>query len=395
MIISTTGELEKVCRRLLDAGTFALDTEFVRERTYYIRLGIIQVAAKDMEAILDPRSIGTLEPFFELVCDRGIEKIVHAGEQDFEAFFERNGEPPNSVFDTQVAAAMVGYGDQIAYAKLVEEVTGVKLSKLETLTDWMARPLTPHQITYALDDVRYLLALRKHLGRRLKALGREEWVREEFRRLEDRATYAPVDPHEAYKRIKVRGLNDVQRGVLREVAAWREREAMRRNLPRAWVMRDQPLIQIARQKPDSVESLRQVRAMKRRELGRSSADLLAAVARGLSAPAQSKSSRARVPGILAQAKPLRKLLQAWVYAHAAKAKIAPSVLTSRAELKALVEGHLREEIPALPVLTGWRQELVGRELLDILAGKLKVAIDPDTGELRGTGEQGEPSGGNL
>ncbi len=385
MIITSQSRLEDLCSQLRAAGSFAFDTEFVRERTYFIQLGILQVATAETEAVLDPQAIESLSPLYELISDPAVEKVVHAGVQDFAIFYERSGKPPRNVFDTQIAAALLGYGDQLAYAKLVEKISKVKLSKLETMTDWTARPLTQAQVDYALDDVRHLPTIRRHLGTRLTELGREQWAREELLYLEDSSTYRLTEPRKAYERIKVGGLDGQQLGVLRELAAWREEEAIRRDLPRGWVVRDQALVEIARRRPSSLKGLRQVRTLRHQEWSKDGNAILAAVSRGLvdpvdKEPAPAANARARATG-----KPLVRLLEAWLYARATEAEIAPSMLASREQIKTLTLGYLMGDVPAVPVLSGWRRELVGQELLDILAGKIRLVVEPSTGELKSNG----------
>ncbi len=385
MLVTSQGQLEDVCSQLRAAGSFAFDTEFVRERTYFIQLGILQVATAETEAVLDPQAIESLTPLYDLIGDPAVEKVVHAGVQDFAISYERSGKPPKNVFDTQIAAALLGYGDQLAYAKLVEKISKVKLSKLETMTDWTARPLTDAQIDYALDDVRHLPALRRHLGARLTELGREQWSKEEQLYLEDPSTYHPTEPREAYERIKAGSLDSQQLGVLRELAAWREEEAIRRDLPRGWVVRDQALVEIARRRPGSLKSLRQVRTLRQQEWSRNGNALLAAVSRGLVDPVDREQAPAASARARAKGKPPLLLLEAWPSARAAQAEIAPSMLASREQIKALTLGYLMGEVPAVPVLSGWRKELVGQELLDILDGKIRLVVEPSTGELVTTG----------
>jgi ribonuclease D len=381
MIVTTPRQLEKLCDSLREAGSFAVDTEFVRERTYYIRLGIMQVACPDVEAILDPQSLESLDPFYELICEPAVEKVVHAGEQDFFVLFERTGKPPRNVFDTQIAAALVGYGEQLSYAKLVQKVTGVHLSKLETLTDWTARPLTRAQVGYALDDVRHLPSLRSHLGKRLEEMERIDWAKEEFRYLEQPETYTLPEPHEFYERIRSGSMDGRHLGVLRELAAWREEEARRRDIPRGWVVRDQTLVEIARKVPTSLNELRRIRSMKTQEVERSGALLLELIRRGTENPVSENASKAPPTRVKSRAKPLIRLLDAWLHARAVSAKIAPSIVASKDQLKALVEGHLQGSVPDVPVLSGWRRDLVGRDLLDILTGKLRLRVKSRTGKL--------------
>ena len=388
-IVETTKELGQLCEKLGAAGSFALDTEFVRERTFYIQLGIVQVAAQGLEAVIDPHAVESLEPLYALVTDASVEKVVHAGEQDFAALYEKGEIVPQNVFDSQIAAALVGYGDQISYAKLVAKVTGVQLKKLETLTDWTARPLTKAQIDYSLEDVRYLAEIRKHLGERLEALGRSGWELEECARLESAETFRTPAPLEYYKRLKTGGLNGGNLGVLREVAAWREEMARSRNLPRGWVIRDQSVLEIARRKPSTIKSLKQIRSLKPHQIGKDGESIIESVRRGEQNPVDEPTPdkmRSKVPP---QIDSIARLLEAWLYARATEAEIAPSMLATRGDLKSLAAGHFRAEIPELPVLEGWRRELVGQDLLDILDGKQSLRIE---GGKKVTASEKEPSG---
>ncbi len=387
-IVAHTKELEQLCEKLAESGSFSLDTEFVRERTFYIQLGIVQVAANGVEAVIDPQAVDSLEPLYELVTDPSVEKIVHAGEQDFAALYEKGEIVPTNVFDTQIAAALVGYGDQISYAKLVAKVTGVQLSKLETLTDWTARPLTQAQIDYSLEDVRYLAKIREHLGERLDALGRSGWELEECARLESAEAYRPLEPLEYYKRLKTGGLNGGSLGVLREVAAWREATARSRNIPRGWVIRDQSVLEIARRKPSTIKSLKQIRSLKPHQIGKEGESIIAAVARGEQNPINEPTSDNAKNKMPPQVDSIARLLEAWLYARATEAEIAPSMLATRIDLKSLAAGHYRSELPSLPLLEGWRRELVGQDFLDILDGKKSLHIDGDTVRIEATGVEG-------
>ncbi|HXV64337.1 MAG TPA: ribonuclease D [Vicinamibacteria bacterium] len=375
MIVENQKELEELCRELSSRGTFALDTEFVRERTFFIQLGIIQVAAEGIVAVLDPLPLPSLQPLFELIANPAIEKIVHAGEQDFAALVEKGGPAPRNVFDTQVAAALVGYGDQVSYARLVAKVTGVQLSKLETLTNWTARPLTEAQIHYSLDDVRYLPELRRHLGERLSKLGRSGWEREECKRLENEETYRLPSPRAYYLKLTKAGLNGTTLGVLREVAAWREETARSRNVPRGWVLRDQSVLEIARRKPDSVKSLGHIRSLKPQQIRKDGAAILEAVKLGGENPLSEK--REEEPRFKAPlgVESLARLVEAWLYERALATEMAPGMLATRGDLRSLVTSHHHGHLPELPLLEGWRRELVGQDLLDILDGRKALRVN--------------------
>lgn len=388
-IIDRQADLDALCRDLGQRGSFALDTEFVRERTFFIQLGIIQVAAEGVEAVLDPQALASLEPLYELLTSPEVEKIVHAGEQDFAALYEKGRVVPRNVFDTQIAAALVGYGDQISYQKLVAKVTGVQLSKLETLTDWTARPLTQAQIDYSLEDVRYLPEVRRHLSERLRSLNRVGWDREECDRLEDVSTYRLPPPREYFRRLKASGLNAVSLGVLREVAAYREEMARSRNIPRGWVLRDQSLLEIARRRPHTQAALRQIRSLKPQHISKEGEAILAAVKRGEKEPIEEPrlpKSRLKVPP---DVESTARLLEAWLYARAAEAEIAPSMLATRGDLKELATGHYHQSLPDLPLIEGWRRELVGQDLLDILEGRKALRLGGEKGKLEAFVPEGE------
>lgn len=379
-LIETATELAETCRRLSEAGTFALDTEFVKERTFFAQLGIVQVATKGFAAIIDPRAIESLDPLRDLWADPAVEKVVHSGFQDCEVLFQRMGVAPRKIFDTQIGAALLGYGEQISYAKLAALVTGVKLQKLETRTDWVRRPLTRKQIDYALDDVRYLPRIREHLGERLAGRNRDQWAVEEFRFLERVDTYAAPTPDEAHRRLRVGSLSPRQRGALRELAAWREAEARRRDLPRGWILTDGALVEIARRLPRAEAALRRVRSIEPRELERSSREILAAVARGVEKPA-TEPNPISPEDELPETEPLARLLEAWLRARAQSSDVATALLGTREDVKSLAAGYLKGKLPDLPLLAGWRREVVGQELVDILEGKLRLAVDPKAGRI--------------
>ncbi len=380
MLVRTKEQLAEVCAGLRAAGSFGFDTEFVQERNYVPRLGIVQVAAPGIEAIFDPGAIGTLDPFHELLVDPAVEKVVHSGQGDFGIFYWRTGKAPTNVFDVQVAAALVGYGERLGFGRLVELVTGKRLAKSETLTDWTRRPLTPEQIEYALDDVRPLAALRAHLGEKLRALGREEWAREELRTLEDPASYERPDPHDLWQRIRAPGLDGRALAILRELAAWREEEAMARDVPRGMLAKDDVLVELARHPPTKQGALRGIRFLDSRTADRCGADIVAATKRGLEAPpvevtAFVKDDSPALAGVVA-------LLDALLRARAQDAQVAPGVIATRAQLESLAAARGTAPPADLPVLAGWRRTLAGNDLLALLEGRLRLSLDPATGAVR-------------
>jgi len=385
--------LEALCHTLRQSPRLALDTEFVGEDSFIPRLELIQVATATTAAVIDFPAVqasGSLEVFWELICDAKIEKIVHAGRQDLDLFAIHAGQIPKPFFDTQIAAAMVGFGAQIAYANLVQRLHGTKLAKAHTFTNWSARPLSDDQIAYALEDVEFLLSIHTYLQDRLSTLGRLEWVSEEFARLETALGEKSREPQERYQRI--RGWDTLKpkgAAVLRELAAWREAEARRRNVPRGRVMRDEVLLQLARHPPKSVNELRGLRGVHSSEVDRHGGQLLATITSALALPPSAW------PEVPCERKPdpestgIVELLQAVLKARAAEEGIAPTMLATSADLQTLMEARQNRTALDLPILRGWRRQLAGELLLQVLDGAVTVTVDRTSGALRMI--QGRPS----
>jgi ribonuclease D len=380
--VDDTAGLRAVCRELAAEERFGLDTEFVGERTYVPQLELVQVATRSQCALIDCQLVRSLDPFFELLWNEKIEKVVHAGQQDLELFCNLTGRMPVPVVDTQLAAAMVGYGAQAGYAQLVERLLGVSVDKSETLTDWSRRPLTEAQFAYAADDVRFLLPLYDRLRAKLSELGRWSWVLEECRRLEGATRSEPLDPAEAYLRVRGRGsLRAKGLVVLRELAAWREDVARQRNKPRATIARDEALVEIARKAPTSVAGLRSLRAVRSRELDRQSEAVVERVRQALETPRdqwpQPPPTQGPTPstGVV-------ELLQAVLRLRADEACIAPSMLATHADLMQLVQRHAAGEGASLPIMQGWRRKIAGADLLALLEGRATLALDPERGRVR-------------
>lgn len=374
--------LRTLCERLAAEKRVGIDTEFVGERTYVPQLELIQVATAERTALIDCRAVGSLEPFFALLLDRHIEKVLHAGQQDIELFHGLIGRTPAPLVDTQVAAAMAGYGAQPGYADLVERLLGVTVEKSETLTDWSRRPLTAAQLAYAVDDVRHLLPLYDHLRRRLTQLERWDWLLEECRRLEKAPRSAAVEPADAYLRVRGRGsLRAKGLVVLRALACWREETARAQNKPRASVARDETLVEIARKAPTTVAALKGLRAGRSREVDRQAEEVVGRVVCALETPKEDWPKPAPLNGA-APSPGVVELLQAVLRLRAEEASIAPSLLATQAELQRLVKCHGSDEMAELPIAQGWRYEIAGRDLVAVLEGRATVALDPDHGRVR-------------
>jgi ribonuclease D len=378
--------LESLCHTLRQSSRLALDTEFVGEDTFIPRLELIQVATATTAAVIDFPAVqasGSLDAFWELIGDPKIEKVVHAGRQDLDLFATHAGQIPKPFFDTQIAAAMVGYGAQVAYANLVQRIHGTKLAKAHTFTNWSARPLSDDQIAYALEDVEFLLLIHTHLQDRLSAFGRLEWVNEEFARLEAAVGEKSREPQERYQRI--RGWDTLKpkgAAVLRELAAWREAEARRRNVPRGRVMRDEVLLQLARHPPKVVNDLRGLRGIHSSEVDRQGEQLLATITSALALPSSAwpEVPRERKPD--PESTGIVELLQAVLKARAAEEGIAPTMLATSADLQTLVEGKQNRATLDVPILRGWRRQLAGELLLQVLDGTVTITVDRTSGALR-------------
>lgn len=372
-----------LCAKLRDRDRLALDTEFVGEDTFIPRLELLQVAAEGALAVVDVPAVGSLEALGDILADPRVVKVVHAGRQDLELLALHAGRVPVGIFDTQLAAAMVGYGTQVGYGPLVQRILGAKLAKGHTLTNWNRRPLTAEQLAYAAEDVQHLLPIHEHLVERLRALGRLDWIKEEFARLEAKLGDGARDPRLGYQRLRGwEHLRPSALAVLRELTMWRDEEARRRNVPRGRVVRDEVLLEIARHAPRSLEALRHQRGLHPSEIERNGETILKLIQAALALPKSEWPAAPPPPKPQAEATGLVDLLQAVLKTRAKEAHIAPTLLATSADLHALAEAQQGRGEMDLPLLQGWRRQLAGELLLEVLAGQLLVRVDPKTGAVR-------------
>ncbi len=355
-----------------------MDVEFIRERSYTPQLALVQLSLEDQCVLIDPIASVDLTPLDEIVLDPEVCKVMHAPAQDLELFFYRTGKAPHQVIDLQIAAAFLGLGNQISYQALVERVTGVTLNKGQTFTDWLQRPLSPSQEQYALDDVRYLLPCCDHLTEKLQERGRKSWAEEEYRRYENVDLYRE-DLSTLYRRVRRAGTLD-SRGlaILRELVAWREEQAQEINRPRRRIMKDEILVELARARPGDLGGLHNFRGLHPREVKRYGRDLLSIVRRGMEVPEKecppTNEHRGRLPR---EGEVLVEFLQASLKALCQEAEVSPTLVANAASLEKLVRQHLGRNVSQdeLPILSGWRRELVGARLLSLLEGDLRIRID--------------------
>jgi ribonuclease D len=353
-------------------GEIALDTEFMRERTYRARLCLVQIATRDDIYLIEPDDLD-LRPLAELIADPAVEVVVHAGQQDLQIFYEKFELSPQNVYDVQIAAGFGGFGASLPYGRLVSSVLGVQISKGESYSDWCRRPLSDAQKRYAADDVRYLLEARQKIIQKLDELGRVEWAMEEMSGITDPDAYAN-DPQVAWRRVGGRGtLSGRQLAVLRAVAAWREEAAAQRDLPRNWVVKDATLIEIARRTPKSIGALMDIRGMNAKEADRSGRDIMAAVAQGLEAtPIESGDSLPRAAQV--RARMLSGLADAIVRSRSERAGVATELVATRGELESVLGEVVSDRLveDRHRILQGWRRTLAGEAVLELARGRIAV-----------------------
>ena len=368
-LITDTDSLRQLCTRLATTDFITVDTEFMREKTYWPQLCLVQVAGPEEAAAIDPLAPGIdLQPLFELLADPKVVKVFHAARQDIEIFFFLTGVIPAPLVDTQVAAMVCGFGDSVSYENLAAKLAGARIDKSSRFTDWSHRPLTQKQLDYALSDVTHLRTAYEKLARRLEKSGRIDWVREEMNILTNPATYR-LDTREAWRRLKVRSDKPRFLGLLREVAAWREEEAQRRDLPRNRVVRDEALIEIAAHAPTTVDELARTRGFSRGAAeGSQGAAILAAVRRGLDLPQEELPVPAPRHDLPSGLGPLVDLLRVLLKMRCEVHDVAQKLVASSADLEMIAAN---DEAPT-PALSGWRREIFGADALDLKHGRLAL-----------------------
>jgi ribonuclease D len=370
-VITTTQHLAEACTRLARHAYVTVDTEFLRESTYFPILCVAQMASAEEAVVVDARASGIdLAPFFDLMADERVLKVFHAARQDIEIVWHQAGLVPHPIFDTQVAAMVLGYGDSISYDQLVHRITGDSLDKSNRFTDWTRRPLTPAQIAYAISDVTHLRDVYVALAADLARRGRADWVSEEMEVLTSPETYR-LDPDSAWERLKTRVRKPKDLAVLIELAAWREREAQARDVPRGRVLKDDALADVAIHAPTTAEKLGGLRSLpKGFERSKWGEAILAAVARGLARDPKSlpRLDRAKSgTNGAATVELLKVLLRMTAERHAVAAKVIATV-----DDLDRIAGSDEAEVPAL---RGWRRELFGEKALALKRGQLALAVE--------------------
>ncbi|WGS17680.1 MULTISPECIES: ribonuclease D [unclassified Bradyrhizobium] len=370
-LITTTSELAAVCDRLAKHKVITVDTEFLRETTYYPLLCVVQMASADEAVVIDALAPGIdLKPFFDLMSNEAVLKVFHAARQDIEIVWHLSGTIPHPIFDTQVAAMVLGYGDSIAYDQLVDRVTGHRPDKTHRFTDWSRRPLTNEQVLYAVSDVTHLREVFATLDADLKKRGRSDWVSEEMEILTSPKTY-DFHPERAWERLKTRVRKPRELAVLIEVAAWREQEAQSRDVPRSRVLKDDAVGDIATHAPTSLEKLANLRSLpKGFERSKWGADIIAAVQRGL-ARDQASLPKLEKPRNNANGAATVELLKVLLRMTSERHAVASKVIATVDDLEQIAASDNAD----VGALHGWRRELFGEAALKLKHGQLALAID--------------------
>jgi len=382
-LITRTEDLAAACAKLSAAPFIAVDTEFMREQTFWPRLCLVQIASEDTEVLIDSMAPGIdLKPLFDLMVDEDVLKVFHSARQDVEIVHHLAGVIPHPIFDTQVAAMVCGFGEAVSYSMLVKRLLGRNLDKTSRFTDWSRRPLSERQLTYAIGDVTYLRDLYPKLRAQLDKSARASWLNEEMGVLTDPATYE-LHPEQAWRRLKMRVKTPKALAVLMELAAWREREAQTQDVPRARILKDEALYDIAGQAPRSVDELGSLRSLHngfaRSQRGRA---VLEAVARGLARDPKTIPPVQRGEPMPPEAQAVVDLLRVLLKATAGRHGVAPKLIATSDELEQIA----RSDDADAPALRGWRRKLFGEDALALKRGELALAIRE--GEVTVLGPEG-------
>jgi ribonuclease D len=371
-LITTTTELAAACERLSKHPFITVDTEFLRETTFWPKLCVVQMASADEAVIVDAIAAGIdLAPFFELMNNEKVEKVFHAARQDIEIIWHRAKIIPHPIFDSQVAAMVLGYGDSISYDQLVQRTTGGHIDKSSRFTDWARRPLSDQQLTYAIADVTHLRDVYAKLKGELERTNRTGWVASEMEVLTSPKTYTQ-EPEHAWQRLKTRVRKPKEIGVLMEVAAWREREAQARDIPRQRVLKDDVIGEIAVQQPKTTEALAGLRSIpKGFERSRSGEGILAAVAAGLARDPETLPKFDRYRPLSNGASATVELLRVLLRMTAEQNGVAARVIANADDLESIAT----DDSANVEALKGWRRELFGERALKLKRGELSLAIE--------------------
>jgi len=371
-LIDSPDALHRACDRLAHQSYLAVDTEFVREKSYYPVLCLIQIASPEICVCIDPLAMKDLSPLASLLLDNKTTKVFHAARQDLEILQLTLGDIPTPIFDTQIAATLLGLGDQVGYANLVRHFLDVQLAKGQARTDWERRPLSQEQLEYAADDVRYLVTLYPRIRDELSALGRLDWLEDDFTALTRPSLYLN-EPLAQWQRVSgLQKLKGIQLAILQQLAAWREQQAQQQNKPRKWILSDDILLAIAMQAPHKLEQLERIRGINPALFQRHGKTLLTLIAQAKDLPRETWPVLSRKHKLTPNQDALLDALLAIVKLQAATQRINHTALTSRHDLETLITGD-RD----IPLLQGWRHSIAGKQVLAFLEGQTQLAVSAE------------------
>lgn len=371
--INHADQLPLLCEQISREPWIALDTEFLREKTYYPKFCLLQIAAPGWVACVDPLSIADLGPLFAAIYNPAIVKVLHSCRQDLEIFYQITGRIPGPIFDTQIAAPLLGFQENPGYAMLVSSFLNINLSKAHTRTDWSARPLSEDQIQYAADDVIYLCKIYTMMCEQLEKLGRLDWLDSDFALLNDPELYQ-LSPENAW--LRIRGKNKLtgrQLSILQSLSEWRERTAQSENKPRNWLFPDDMLLELAKLQPVSIADLAKIRNINERSVNRYGKVLCELIDAARQTPPKPLKEKERPTKKTQQHEAIIDVLSAVVRIRAEENSLNPVILATRKELEQLLFGE-----EDCPLLHGWRYNMAGKELQGLLQGEYTLRLTPDT-----------------
>ncbi len=370
--INTPDQLAKLCEQIKKESWLALDTEFLREKTYYPKFCLLQIATPEWVACIDPIALPNLDDLFDAIYNPAIVKVFHSCRQDLEIFYQSTGKIPAPVFDTQIAAPLLGFQDNPGYAMLVSSLLSINLNKAHTRADWSKRPLTEAQIEYAADDVIYLCRIYQIMVKKLTELGRIDWLKHDFAELTNPALYA-VEPEKAW--FKIRGKNKLtgkQLSIIQALAQWREKTAQTEDRPKSWLLRDELLFDLAKLQPETVAELANVRGINERSVNRYGKELCQIISAAKNRPPLPLNEKDRPAKKTQQQEAILDILTSLVRIRAEENSLNPAILATRKDLEGLL---FNDE--DCPLLHGWRFTMAGRELLGLLKGELLLGIESE------------------
>lgn len=369
LYVDNNEKLHQLCESIKDAPLLILDTEFIREKTYRAKLCLIQIATDDIVACVDPIALTNLSPLMDIINDESKLKILHSARQDYEIFYDLNNKLPQPIFDSQLAASLLGYGEQVGYGSLVEKVLGVQLDKAHTRTDWSNRPLNQAQIRYASDDVYYLRQLYPLLKKQLADQGREKWLDEEFAALCKPDLYV-THPKDAWNKVKgINRLRPRQLAAAINISEWRERMAIEKNRPRRWILADDILLAAAQLLPKNLSQLETIVNIKKATIDNSGEIILSCIKRALELEQDDLPSTTKPKRLSADQEIIADFLMTQIKLVAKEQSISPANIANRKMIEKLINGETDN-----PLLTGWRYQLAGKLIQELLSGVVGLSI---------------------